>query len=636
MMLATLLLFAVQTIHYHGELPDAEHAWCVHDLNRPNPAKVSAEAGRVPSDATVLFDGTAESVAANWCDKDGGPTKWKAEDGRFVCVPGSGYAFTKERFGDCQLHIEWMAPADEPGVGQGRGNSGVFLGNRYELQILESFGTDPRDMKNPNYADGQAGALYGQHPPLVNPARPEGIWQSYDVVYHPALWENGRRVRPATVTAFFNGVLVHDQWEIDGPTDWVVRSKPTELPYEGPLALQDHGHPVPFRNIWIRKIPSRWDDKAHGGCAVNPVEVAKQRVRNGAKKFSEVQDGVYDFVNAERAMEAVAYDPDGGYEGKMQAVCDGFAEVLYTKDAAWIADPDHRDDVLCIRRLCRLMIARGWMKPGQRLVSACNHLIAMREHDPRCVFSLYIIDGAKQSGIPLAEAIDRVKKCGIKSVDVCVDEVAPAQQMCAAGMTVASVYGDVRFLDPDNGEKTGAELLAAAQALESPRVMVLPQAFPEGADDKGCMARTIDGLRKLVEKAKLMGVTVTVENFGNPRSPCARIRHIKEMLDGVPDLKFTLDVGNFFSIGEGDDPMVALNMFRDRIVHCHVKDYRENMPGVYCPLGKGCIPVGKIVKDMIENGYSGSFTIEESQAPDYLKAVEDAERVLSSYLKQDL
>ena len=634
MMLTTLLLIAAQTIHYHGELPDDAHAWCVHDLNRPNPAKVTADEGKVPSDAIVLFDGTEESVRANWCDKDGNPTKWKAENGRFVCVPGSGMAFTKEKFGDCQLHIEWMAPADEPGEGQGRGNSGVYLGNRYELQILESFGTDPKAMRNPNYADGQASALYGQNPPLVNPARPEGVWQSYDVIYHPALWENGKRVRKATVTAFFNGVLVHDQWELDGPTDWVIRSQPTELPYEGPLGLQDHGHPVPFRNIWLRKIPSRWEMRSHGGCAMDATEVAKQRIRNGAKVFAAVKDGVYDFVNAERAMEAVAYDPEGGYGAKMQEICDGFAKVLDGKDAKWIADPSHRDDVLCIRRLCRLMIARGWMRPGQRLVAACNRLVALREYDPRCVFSLYVIEGAKQAGVSLAEAIKRVKACGIKAVDVGMDEVAPAQQMVAAGMHVESVYGEVRFLDADNGVKTGDELLAAAKTLESPRVMVLPQPFPEGADAKDCMAKTIAGLRKLVEKARADDITVTVEDFGNVRSPCASIARLKELFDGVPDLKFTLDAGNFYSIGQGDDPLEALKLFRDRIVHCHVKDYRKGQAGKWCPLGQGCIPSEKIVKDLVASGYRGYFTIEESQAPDYLKAVEDAERVLSGYLKK--
>ena len=371
-MIATMLLLAAQTIHYPGELPDCTHAWSVHDLNRPNPVKVTADAGVPPSDAVVLFDGTEESVRKNWCDENGGPTKWKAVNGELVCVPGSGYIFTKEKFGDCQLHIEWKAPADEPGEGQGRGNSGVFLQNEYELQILESFGTDPANMKNPNYADGQASALYGQHPPLVNPARKEGVWQTYDIIFHPAVWKDGKRLHRASVTCLFNGVLVHDGWELDGPTDWVVRSKPTQLPELGPLSLQDHGHPVPFRNIWIRRIPSRWAEKAHGGVAMCPVEVAKQRVRNGAATYAKVLDGVYDFVNAERAMQAVAYDPDGGYQDRMYAVCDGLAAKVEGFGEKELSNPDVRNDMLCIRRMCKLMADRGLMRADSRLAVACE------------------------------------------------------------------------------------------------------------------------------------------------------------------------------------------------------------------------------------------------------------------------
>lgn len=371
-MIATVLILAAQTIHFPGELPDCEHAWCVHDPNRPNPAKITADPGVPPSDAVVLFDGTEESVRKNWCDKEGNPTKWKAKNGELVCVPGSGYIFTREKFGDCQLHIEWKSPADEPGTGQDRGNSGVFLSGKYELQVLESFGTDPQKMVNPNYADGQASALYGQCPPFVNPARREGVWQTYDVVFHPAEWKDGVRVHRATVTCFFNGGLVHDNWELDGPTDWAVRSKPTEMPFLGPLSLQDHGHPVPYRNIWIRRIPSRWADKVHGGVGMCPVEVAKQRVRNGAGTYAKVQDGVYDYVNAERAMQAVAYDPDGGYQEKMYVICDGLAEKVLQYDERALANPDLRDDMLCIKRLCKLMADRGLMQRDSKLALACE------------------------------------------------------------------------------------------------------------------------------------------------------------------------------------------------------------------------------------------------------------------------
>ena len=253
--------------------------------------------------------------------------------------------------------------------------------------------------------------------------------------------------------------------------------------------------------------------------------------------------------------------------------------------------------------------------------------------DQRCVFSMYVIEGAKQSGVSLRQATTRVMKAGVTALDVGLDEIKSAQQMCADGMRVESVYWEVRFLDPDNGEKTGDALLAGAKAVGSPRIMVLPQPFPEGADWNACMAKTIAGLRKLVARAKSAGITVTVEDFGNVRSPCARIRDLKALLDGVPELMLTLDAGNFYAIGEGEDPLEALKLFRDRIVHCHVKDYRRGAAGKWCPLGKGCIPNAQIVKALRESGYRGFFTIEESQAPDYLKAVEDAACQLAQYLK---
>lgn len=264
---------------------------------------------------------------------------------------------------------------------------------------------------------------------------------------------------------------------------------------------------------------------------------------------------------------------------------------------------------------------------------ACNEVEVPRQgRDVHCVFSLYIIEGAKQRGISLAESIACVTAAGIKAIDVGLDEVAFARQMIAAGMHVESVYGDVRFLDPDNGEKSGEELLAAAKSLGSPRIMVLPQLFPENADQKACMRRTIDGLRKLVAKAKAAGVVTTVENYDEWNSPCASIVRLKEMFEGVPDLRFTLDAGNFYVLGAKDSPVEALEMFRDRIVHCHVKDYRSGEAGKWCALGKGCIPNERIVRSLLASGYAGYFTLEETAAPDFLSAVENASQCLSTYI----
>ena len=176
-----------------GDRPDSTHAWAVHDVNRPDPVKIEVVPGKPPSDAIVLFDGTQESIDRNWRDSKGGKSKWILKDGEFVCVPGSGPAVTAEDFGDCQLHVEWKTPVDDV---EGWGNSGVYLMGSYEIQILDSSAIVPSrsPWKPANYADGQAGAVYGQNPAIVNPCRKPGEWQSYDVIFHPPYRENGKLV----------------------------------------------------------------------------------------------------------------------------------------------------------------------------------------------------------------------------------------------------------------------------------------------------------------------------------------------------------------------------------------------------------------------------------------------------------
>jgi len=162
-------------------------------------------------------------------------------------VPGAGGIRTRAAFGDVQLHVEWMAPAPPRGAGQDRGNSGVFLMERYEVQVLDSW-------NNETYADGQAAALYGQYPPLVNASRPPSEWQSYDIVFRAPRFEGERLLEPARVTVFHDGVVVHHAREFLGATRH--REVATYEPHaaELPLALQDHGDPVRFRNIWIRRL----------------------------------------------------------------------------------------------------------------------------------------------------------------------------------------------------------------------------------------------------------------------------------------------------------------------------------------------------------------------------------------------
>jgi hypothetical protein len=224
----------------------------IHDRNRPQPvvidpgaASTQAAPGRAPSDAVVLFDGHDLS---RWQHKDGGAPKWKLGDGWFEVTPGSGYLYTREAFGDCQLHVEFAEPDPPKGDDQSRGNSGVFLQGLYEVQVLDSY-------QSPTYPDGQAAALYGQFPPLVNASRAPGLWQSYDIVFHgPRFDAAGHLTRPARLTVLHNGVLVQDEAELTGPTAHHQRPPYSAQPERLPLALQDHGDPVRYRNIWIREL----------------------------------------------------------------------------------------------------------------------------------------------------------------------------------------------------------------------------------------------------------------------------------------------------------------------------------------------------------------------------------------------
>src|SRR6266436_3421165 len=226
--------------------------WQIHDPNRPVPpvidpgtASTQETPGRPPSDATVLFDGKDLS---KWQRKDGTPAQWKVENGYFEVVPKTGYIYTREPFGDCQLHVEFSEPSPAKGADQDRGNSGVFLHGLYEVQVLDSY-------ESKTYADGQAAAVYGQFPPQVNASRPPGQWQVYDIIFHgPRFDASGKLLRPAHITAFHNGVLVQDNVELTGPTGHKQRPPYTVGPNKLPLALQDHNHPVRYRNIWLREL----------------------------------------------------------------------------------------------------------------------------------------------------------------------------------------------------------------------------------------------------------------------------------------------------------------------------------------------------------------------------------------------
>ncbi len=224
--------------------------WKVHDPNRPLPPVVApgasfSDMAAAPADAVVLFDGTDLS---KWQKAGGGDAEWKVENG-YMEVTSTGSIRTRDEFGDFQLHLEFATPGQVESNSQGRGNSGVMIYGDYEVQILDSY-------ENRTYADGQAGAIYGQTPPMVNAARPPGAWQTYDIIFEAPRWENGEVTKKAHVTVIHNGVVIHHRKEYIGRTIH-RRVGVYDRPHEprGWIGLQDHRNPTRFRNIWIRELP---------------------------------------------------------------------------------------------------------------------------------------------------------------------------------------------------------------------------------------------------------------------------------------------------------------------------------------------------------------------------------------------
>jgi hypothetical protein len=223
--------------------------WHVHDPNRPQPPVVTPGAtfshgAPAPSDAVVLFDGKDLS---KWVGERGAEPEWKVADGYMQATKGR--IKTREEFGDFQLHLEFATPSKVEGKGQGRGNNGVNIFGRYEIQILDSF-------DNLTYPDGMAGAIYGQRPPLVNASKPPGEWQTYDVVWEAPRWDDGGKlVKKAYLTVLYNGLVIHNRQELIGTTPYrQLGNYDRPHPPKGPIELYYHGNPLRFRNIWLRPV----------------------------------------------------------------------------------------------------------------------------------------------------------------------------------------------------------------------------------------------------------------------------------------------------------------------------------------------------------------------------------------------
>ena len=222
--------------------------WRIHDASRPHPRIVTpgATPGAPPSDAIILFDGKDLSKWAS--ARNGQDAPWPVKDGYFETGAGSGSILTRGKFGDVQLHLEWATPSPAKGASQDRGNSGVSFMGKYEVQVLDSY-------ENITYADGQAASIYGEYPPLVNVAKKPGEWQYYDIIFEAPKFNNNMVVSPAYVTVIWNGVLVQHRRAVMGSTSATTTvHQYTPHDPELPLTLQDHNHPVRYRNVWIRRL----------------------------------------------------------------------------------------------------------------------------------------------------------------------------------------------------------------------------------------------------------------------------------------------------------------------------------------------------------------------------------------------
>lgn len=218
------------------------------EFYEPVPPKITpgTSTNTPPSDAIILFSGKELSEWVN--EKDETAANWIVEDGIVTIAPGTGGIKTKREFGDMQLHLEWRAPEIIQGEGQGRGNSGVYIGNKYEVQILDSYNND-------TYTNGQAASIYKQSPPLVNATNPPGTWNTYDIIYTaPHFNQEGMLLSPARLTVLHNGVLVQHNFRLLGPTVYTGIPNYTSHKEKLSIHLQDHGNPVSFRNIWVREL----------------------------------------------------------------------------------------------------------------------------------------------------------------------------------------------------------------------------------------------------------------------------------------------------------------------------------------------------------------------------------------------
>jgi hypothetical protein len=366
---------------FYGDPPDAHHPWAVHDGNRPQPKVVTpgtfsteAQPGQPPSDAIVLFNGRDLS---NWqAEKKDGPAKWLVKDGVMQVVPKAGSIRTKEEFGDCQLHIEWAEPKDVQGTSQGRGNSGVFLMGLVEIQVLDSY-------HNITYADGHAASVYGVHPPMANALRPPGEFQVYDIVFRRPIYKGGQVLDPGYVTVFVNGVLAQDHAALEGPTGHKARTHPAPFPEKGPLALQDHGNPVRFRNLWYRPLPPRPVEGGTDGYLTPEATMAKRKqiatdIRQDATPMADPSNPAPQLL---RLLESLAYDRDAATVQKVTEMAGAYVQAIRQLPADEIVTK--KDEVKQVKSAFDYLTKAKALPPGFAPKAELDDLVKAQRWDKK-------------------------------------------------------------------------------------------------------------------------------------------------------------------------------------------------------------------------------------------------------------
>ncbi len=349
-------------------------------MNRAQPSRVEAgsfssqnQPGTPPSDAVILFGGKEEEIGKWQADKQPAePTKWEVKNGVLQCVPGSGYIRTKEEFADCQLHLEWSAPSKVEGNSQGRGNSGVFLMGQVEVQVLDNY-------NNPTYPDGSASSIYGINPPLANPLRAPGEWQTYDIVFRRPIFKDGKELDPGYITVFVNGVLTQDHTPLEGGGGHMKRSIPRPFPDQGPLKLQDHGNPVRYRNIWYRPLPKRaieGGDASHMSEAATTAKRAKiaQTIRKDAAKL----EGTTKML---RLFESICYAENADAKNNATRMLTDFVTEVHATQGDKIES--RKGDILHVAKALRYLTKFKFLPEDLEAKKTLEAVIKAQDWEPK-------------------------------------------------------------------------------------------------------------------------------------------------------------------------------------------------------------------------------------------------------------